>query len=86
MFGLRQPHMGGVAVVYRLGENTSLVKSIVNQNHSKVWFIPVDDKDENELNDISSTLIRRKLRLNEDCSHLTYKSVLEYLRMTPINN
>jgi nicotinic acid mononucleotide adenylyltransferase len=55
-----------IAVVYRYGENQSLHKSIIN---------------ENELNDISSTLIREKLQMNEVCEHLIYKSVLEYLQM-----
>ncbi len=83
MHGLRQSNVGGLAVVYRYGENKSLIQSIINQNSSKLYFILLEDQNQNE---ISSTLIRRKLQINEDCSHLTYKSVLEYLRMTPINN
>jgi len=82
LFGLRKSGMGGVAVVYRYGENKSLIKSILDQNSSKLYFISLDD--ENQLNDISSTLIRQKLQFNEDCSHLTYKSVLEHLQMTSI--
>lgn len=33
--------------------------------------------------DISSTLIRKKLSLGEDISALTYPAVCEYLRETP---
>lgn len=85
MNGLRQSHMGGVAVVYRKGENKSLIQSTINQNTSKTYFILLDNQDENDLNeDISSTLIRKKLQTNQDCSHLTYKSVLEYLQMIQI--
>ncbi len=79
---LRQSFMGGVAVVYRSGENKSLIQSIIDQNPSKLYFISLDNEDQN---DISSTLIRQKLQLNEDCSHLTYKSVLQFLQMTQIN-
>jgi len=82
MRSLRQPYMGGVAVVYRYGQNKSLIKSIIDQNPSKVYFVSLDDNDQNQSYDISSTLIRKKLQTNEDCSHLTYKSVLEYLQMT----
>jgi len=86
MRSLRQPYMGGVAVVYRYGQNKSLIKSMIDQNSSKVYFVSLDDNDQNESYDISSTLIRQKLQNNEDCSHLTYKSVLEYLQMTKNKN
>jgi nicotinic acid mononucleotide adenylyltransferase len=73
--------MGGVAVVYRSGQNQSLIQSIMKQNPSKLYFISSDDQSD----DISSTLIRQKLQLNEDCEHLTYKSVLQFLQFNKIN-
>ena len=82
MNGLRQAHMGGVAVVYRNGQNKDLIKSLINQNNAKAYFISLDDQEQNQSTDISSTLIRQKLQINEDCSHFMYKSFLEYLQMT----
>jgi nicotinic acid mononucleotide adenylyltransferase len=76
LISLWQSYLGGIAVVYRYGENQSLNKSIINENTFKLYFIALNDK-----NDISSTLIREKLQMNEDCEHLIYKSVLEYLQM-----
>lgn len=80
-FGLRDGRTGGVAVIYRSGENQSLIQTELRQRPSNLYFISIDSHDRNQFSDVSSTLIRKKLRLNEDCSHLTYHSVLNHLRM-----
>lgn len=77
----RNSQTGGVAVIHRSGEGQALIKSILRQNPQQLYFISVDSCNPEEFTDISSTLIRRKLRLNEDCSHLTYPSVLNSLQM-----
>lgn len=82
---LRQSPLAGVAVIYRAGQDKSLVQSILDKNPSKLFFVSSDD-DQDQSKDISSTLIRQRLQLNEDCSHLTYKSVLQYLLTTPNKN
>jgi nicotinic acid mononucleotide adenylyltransferase len=82
MSSLRRSPMGGVAVVYRGGEDKSLVQSFINQNLPNVCFIDIED----DLNHISSTLIRQRMKSNENCSHLTYQSVLEYLQFIKIDN
>lgn len=79
MHSLRDKHMGGVAVVYRIGQDSALIESLIKQNPLKLYFIPLDD-DTNQSIDISSTLIRTNLQNNQDCSHLTYLSVLQYLQ------
>lgn len=73
--------LGGVAVIYRSGENKSLIQSIIDKNPPKLYFISLDNNDAGQLVDTSSTLIRQRLRLNKDCSHLTYNSVLQRLQM-----
>ncbi|CAF1179141.1 unnamed protein product [Adineta steineri] len=78
MNGLRQGTMGGVAVVYRYGQDKSLIQSFIKENTRKLYFIALDE--DNIQNDISSTLIRQKLKSNENCSHLTYNSVLQFLQ------
>lgn len=77
---------GGVAVIYRSGETQSLIQSILRQTPKNLYFVSVDSYDPEAFTDISSTLIRRKLRLNEDCSHLTYHSVLNSLQMKKIDS
>ena len=79
MNGLREKDIGGVAVVYRIGQDSSLIQSILQENPSKLYFIPSSDVDSDQSIDISSTLIRTNLQTNQDCSHLTYPSVLQYL-------
>ncbi|CAF1356537.1 unnamed protein product [Rotaria sordida] len=83
MNSLGQSHIGGVVVVYRYGQNTSRIKSFIDKNSLKISFILLDNQDDYKSYDISSTLIRQKLKLNENCSHLTYNSVLEYLQTIP---
>ncbi|CAF1376230.1 unnamed protein product [Rotaria sordida] len=80
---LGQSHIGGVVVVYRYGQNTSRIKSFIDKNSLKISFILLDNQDDYKSYDISSTLIRQKLKLNENCSRLTYNSVLEYLQTIP---
>ena len=77
---------GGVAVIYRSGENQSLIRSGFAQGRQNLYFISVDSCDPDQFTDISSTSIRRKLRLNEDCSHLTYHSVLNSLQMKKLDS
>jgi nicotinic acid mononucleotide adenylyltransferase len=83
MRSLRKPPLGGVAVIYRPGPYNQLAKSITLKNEPNVFYV---SDDEEQINDISSTLIRRKLRDNEACEHLTYSSVLGYLKMIPLDN
>ena len=40
MNGLREKDVGGVAVVYRIGQDSSLIQSILQENPSKLYFIP----------------------------------------------
>lgn len=84
MHSLREKDIGGVAVVYRTGQDSNLIQSHINENPSKLYFVPSDDPD--QLIDISSTLIRSNLENNQDCSHLTYPSVLQYLQSISNNN
>lgn len=43
MYSLREKNIGGIAVVYRNGQNSSLVESLIKENPSKLYFIPLDD-------------------------------------------
>ena len=86
---LRAHHMGGVAVVYRQGESHCLLTSTAIQNDSKVFHVSHNDEDSmdtstTETEDISSTLIRKRLKINDVCEHLTYKSVLDYLKLNKL--
>ncbi|UJR34368.1 hypothetical protein I4U23_021776 [Adineta vaga] len=77
---LRKKPLDGLAVVYRHGEDQSFIQSFLNKTDQNIIFIPFDEKDSKQLMNISSTLIREKLQLNQDCSHLTYHSVLKYFQ------
>ncbi|CAF1150871.1 unnamed protein product [Didymodactylos carnosus] len=70
----------GVAVVYRPEQRETLIKqlAILDKN---VFYVPIDDETKKTLVDISSTLIRKNFNSNEECEHLTYTSVLNYLRL-----
>ena len=85
MFGLRDGQTGGVAVIYRSGEDQSFIQTNLKKTPRNLYFISLDSYDEKQFSDISSTLIRKKLRLNEDCSHLTYHSVINHLRPSKMN-
>jgi hypothetical protein len=52
--------MADFALVYQYGQNKSLIQSLINQYYKNVYFILLDDKDNEQLNDISSTLIKFK--------------------------
>ncbi|CAF3231268.1 unnamed protein product [Rotaria socialis] len=81
---LRKSPLGGVAVVYRLGQNNSVLKSTNAMNDPRVFYV-CDNDDEmdtssSESEDISSTLIRKRLKDNENCDDLTFKSVLDHMK------
>jgi nicotinic acid mononucleotide adenylyltransferase len=83
MRSLRTPQ-SGLAVVYRPAQDKKLITSTTIQNNPNVFYVPENEEDEKTLtiksNDISSTLIRQELKNKEDCEHLTYPSVLDYLK------
>jgi nicotinic acid mononucleotide adenylyltransferase len=82
MRSLRIPQ-SDLAVVYRPDQDKKLITSTTTQNNPNVFYVS-ENEDEKTLtmksNDISSTLIRQKLKNKEDCEHLTYLSVLDYLK------
>ncbi|CAF0963222.1 unnamed protein product [Rotaria sordida] len=84
---LRAPQMGGVAVVYRLGQDDRFITSTHTQDDTKLFYVCTDNDDDamdtssSDLDDISSTLIRKRYKNNENCDHLTFKSVLDHLKM-----
>jgi nicotinic acid mononucleotide adenylyltransferase len=84
MHSLRKSSLAGVAVVYRPGQNKNLMTSTRAQNDPNVFYISDNEEDVKTSIDISSTLIRKKLKNNEACEHLTYSSVLDYLKMVPL--
>ncbi|CAF0842876.1 unnamed protein product [Didymodactylos carnosus] len=73
----------GVAVVYRPGEQETIVKQAVIKD-SNIFYVPIKDEIKWTLEDVSSTLIRKTLKNNQSCEHLTYTSVIDYLRTIPI--
>ena len=85
MRGLRSSNMGGVAVVYRSGQETYRITSDDSQCDPKVFYVCSNDNNMEtsslEYEDISSTLIRKRLIDNQNCDHLTFKSVLEHMKM-----
>ena len=85
MFALRSLNMGGVAVVYRLGQETHLITSDHSQFDPKVYYVCSNDNNIEtsslEPVDISSTLIRKRLINNQNCNHLTFESVLEHMKL-----
>ncbi|CAF4505661.1 unnamed protein product, partial [Rotaria sp. Silwood2] len=86
---LRKPQ-GGIAVIYRPGEDQRLVTSKTIRNDPNVFYVSANEEhikiSTTELDDISSTLIRQKLKRNEACEHLTYPSVLDYLKTIPLKD
>ncbi|CAF1518373.1 unnamed protein product [Rotaria sordida] len=86
MHRLRTPDRDGVAVVYRSGEEEHLVRSVQSPHLDKVYYVKNDSTDNeiSALSDISSTQIRRMLKDGQSCEHLTYPSVLNYLKLIPL--
>ncbi|CAF1021224.1 unnamed protein product [Didymodactylos carnosus] len=68
----------GVAVIYRPGYEENKIQTVVNPN---IFYVPINDENKKSLTDVSSSLIRQKLQNGESCDSLTYKSVLEYLKL-----
>lgn len=85
MLGLRQRGLDGLVVVYRHGEKLDLIETILKNDSTKVAFIPFDERDRLQSHDVSSTLIRKRLLAKEDCSHLTYHSVLQHLQFRSLS-
>ncbi|CAF5070521.1 unnamed protein product, partial [Rotaria sp. Silwood1] len=89
MRSLRTPQ-GGIAVTYRHGEDQRLITSKTNRNNPNIFYVSANEEhvkiSSTESEDISSTLIREKLKKNEACEHLTYPSVLEHLKTIPPEN
>ncbi|CAF3523915.1 unnamed protein product, partial [Rotaria sp. Silwood2] len=85
MKSLRAPKMGGIAVVYRPGQDDRLITSTHAQGNSKVFYVCANDDDmdtsSSDIDDISSTLIRKRYKNNENCEHLTFKSVLDHMEI-----
>ncbi|CAF3713473.1 unnamed protein product [Rotaria sp. Silwood1] len=85
MNGMRKPPMDDVAVVYRPSQDDSFVRSTHVQVDSNVFYVCANDDDldasSSDMDDISSTLIRERYKNNQDCEHLTYKSVLDHMKI-----
>ena len=86
MKGMQQSPWNGIAVVYRSGEQEHLIKSMHSLTSEKLYYVR-DDSPDNQteaLNQISSTQIRQMMKNGQSCEHLTYSSVLNYLKMISI--
>ncbi|CAF1457330.1 unnamed protein product [Rotaria sp. Silwood1] len=86
MKGMQQSPWNGIAVVYRSGEQEDLIKSMHSLTSEKLYYVR-DDSPDNQtegLNQISSTQIRQMMKNEQSCEHLTYSSVLNYLKMISI--
>ncbi len=86
MEGMRQSPWDGVAVVYRSGEQEQLIKQMHSLTSQKLYYVQ-DDSIDNQieaLSQISSTQIREMIRNGQSCEHLTYPSVLNYLKTIPL--
>ncbi len=75
--GLQQSPLNGLAVVYRSGEQEHLINSMHSLTLEKLYYVRDDSPD----NQISSTQIRQMIKNGQSCEHLTYSSVLHYLKM-----
>jgi nicotinic acid mononucleotide adenylyltransferase len=86
MKGMQQSPWNGVAVVYRFGGQEHLIQSMHSLTSEKLYYVR-DDSPDNQteaLNQISSTQIRQMMKNGQSCEHLTYSSVLNYLKMISI--
>ncbi|CAF5050750.1 unnamed protein product, partial [Rotaria sp. Silwood1] len=71
MTSLRRSPLGGVAVVYRPGQDDRFITSTHVQDGSNVFYVCANDDDMDtsgsESDDISSTLIRERYKNNQNC-------------------
>lgn len=75
----------GVAVISRPGQEEKMLASTNALHDPLVYYITVNDDDmdssTSDTEDISSTLIRKRLKENKDCQHLTFQSVLDHMEV-----
>ncbi|CAF1670314.1 unnamed protein product [Adineta ricciae] len=80
---MQQSPWNGVAVVYRSGVQEKFVESMQCVPCEKLFYIRNDSSDNQSevLSGISSTEIRQRLRNEQWCEDLTYRSILNYMKM-----
>ncbi|CAF1323241.1 unnamed protein product [Didymodactylos carnosus] len=71
----------GIAVIHRQNSNEKYING-ANADPNIFYVSKMDSKQNVE--DVSSSLIRQRLQQGQSCDHLTYQSVLKYLKVNKL--